>query len=115
MLSLCAMRCQRSFERLKQAFCRASIVLAYADVTKPFELHTDGSSSSVAWILTQRTEDGKEVVCAYSWRSLRPNEREWSTTEIELSAIIEGITENRVFFANKPFTVYIDHLALTQA
>ena len=62
-------RCQASFEALKK-LCSESPVLAYADYSKPFMLHTDASTTGLGAVLYQKQSDGKERVIAYVSRSL---------------------------------------------
>ena len=62
-------RCQASFEALKK-LCSESPVLAYADYSKPFVLHTDASTTGLGAVLYQKQSDGKERVIAYASRSL---------------------------------------------
>ena len=52
-------RCKESFDTLK-AICSECPVLAYADYTKPFVLHTDASTTELGAVLYQKQEDGKE-------------------------------------------------------
>ena len=58
-------RCQASFEALKK-LCSESLVLAYADYSKPFVLHTDASTTGLGAVLYQKQSDGKERVIAYA-------------------------------------------------
>ena len=60
-------RCQASFEALKK-LCSESPVLAYADYSKPFVLHTNANTTGLGAVLYQKQSDGKERVIAYaSW------------------------------------------------
>ena len=51
--------CKESFDTLK-AICSECPVLAYADYTKPFVLHTDVSATGLGAVLYQKEEDGKK-------------------------------------------------------
>ena len=50
--------CQEAFDMLK-GLCTSVPILAFADCTKPFKLHTDASTIGVGAILYQE-QDGKE-------------------------------------------------------
>ena len=63
-------RCKESFDTLK-AICSECPVLAYADYTKTFELHTYASTMGLGAVLYQKQEDGKERVIAYVSLQLR--------------------------------------------
>ena len=59
--------CQNAFEHLK-CLCSQTPILAYADYTKPFQLHTDASESGLGVVLYQKQTNGTEGVIAYaSW------------------------------------------------
>ena len=45
-------------------------ILAYADFTKPFNLHTDACGSSLEPVLYQTQEDGTDAVIAYASQSM---------------------------------------------
>ena len=51
-------QCQETFDSLKK-ICSECPVLAYADYTKPFVLHTDASTMGLGAGLYQKQEDGK--------------------------------------------------------
>ena len=67
-------RCNESFNALK-SICSECPVLAYADYTKSFVLHTDASTTGLGAVLYQKQEDGKERVIAYASRSLNIGQR----------------------------------------
>ena len=62
-------RHQESFEALKK-LCSECPVLAHADYSKPFVLHTDASTVGLGAVLYQKQADGKERVIAYASRTL---------------------------------------------
>ncbi|CAG2239543.1 unnamed protein product [Mytilus edulis] len=104
-------KCQISFESLQQALTTAP-VLSYPDMSKPFILTCDASGSAIGYILGQLDENGKERVISYSGRALRNNELNWTITEKECLAVLEGITKNKVYLSHARFKVYTDHQAL---
>ena len=50
--------CEESFLKLKE-LCTSTPVLAFADYSKPFKLHTDASSLGLGAVLYQTHEDGR--------------------------------------------------------
>ena len=65
--------CQDAFEHLKY-LCSQTPILAYADYTKPFQLHTDASESGLGAVLYQKPTNGTEGVIAYVSRTLSRSE-----------------------------------------
>ena len=57
--------CQEAFSRLK-ALCCDTPVLAYANYSRPFNLHTDASEVVLGAMLYQAQGDGTERVIAYA-------------------------------------------------
>ena len=57
--------CQQAFAHLKQLHSQTPI-LAYANYTKPFKLHTDTSENGLGAVLYQKQDDGTDCVIAYA-------------------------------------------------
>lgn len=104
--------CQKAFDKLKQLLTEAPI-LAFPDFNKTFILYTDASGFSISYILGQKDAKGRETVVAYGGRALRPAERNWSISDRECLALVEGIKHYRIYLANKKFQVFTDHSAIT--
>ena len=102
--------CQEAFNYLRTALTKSPI-LAYPDFNNPFELHVDASDSGLGYILGQ-VQDGKEVVIAYGGRTLTAPEKNYSVTERECLALVEGVKHYHVYLLNNEFTAYADHNAL---
>ena len=102
--------CQTAFETLKQALTEAPI-LAYPDFTQPFQLATDASNDAIGMVLGQK-RNGKEVVIAYAGRKLNPAERNYSVTEREALAVVDGVRHFQPYLYGRPFTVLTDHSAV---
>ena len=106
-------RCQESFDAQKK-ICSESPVLAYADYTKPFVLHTDASTTGLGALLYQKQEDGKERVIAYASRTLNKAERNYDAHKLEFLALKWAVTDRfheylygatfEVFNNNNPLT-----------
>ena len=103
--------CQIAFENLKELMT-ATPVLIHANLQKPFILTTDASQDSIGYILSQEGSDGKEHPVSFSGRSLRRAEKNYSVTEKECLALIEGVKEFYPYLCNNDFVILTDHLSL---
>ena len=65
--------CQFAFDLLKK-LCTEAPVLAYADYTKTFKVHTDASEEGLGVVLYQDQDDETTRVIAYASRSLKKSE-----------------------------------------
>ena len=81
--------CQEAFNTLKQALI-SSPILAFPDFEKPFELFVDASHDGLGMTLGQ-IQNNQVVVIAYAGRNLLPAEVNYSATEREALAVVEGI------------------------
>lgn len=102
---------QKAFDVLKTKLTTAPI-LAYPDFDKEFILYTDASANAIGYVLGQRDDDKRERVICFSGRGLRASEKNWSVSEKECLAVIEGIKYFRVYLANTRFIVKTDHKAI---
>ncbi|XP_015762141.1 PREDICTED: uncharacterized protein LOC107341253 [Acropora digitifera] len=80
--------CANTFDRLKRALISAP-VLTFPDFDEQFLLYVDASSTGIGFALAQ-VQDGKEVVIAFNARGLNQAERNYTTTEREALALVEG-------------------------
>src|SRR3989441_7567785 len=103
--------CQQAFEQLKELMTTTP-VLVHANLHKQFILATDASQDSIGYILSQEGSDGKEHPVAFSGRSLRKSEKNYSVTEKECLALIEGVKEFYPYLCNNDFVILSDHLSL---
>ena len=60
--------CQEAFDALK-VLCTSAPILAFADFTKPFKLHSNAIAIRLGTILYQE-QDGKNRVIVYASRAL---------------------------------------------
>ena len=102
--------CETAFQRLKDALITPPI-LVYPNLSQPFHLYVDASSTGLGYILGQ-TIDGKDVVIAYGGRHLNKAECNYSTTEQEAPAVVESIKKYQVYLHGQKFYVHTDHHAL---
>ena len=75
--------CQQAFEHLKQ-LCSQTAILAYANYTKPFKLHTDASENGLGAVLYQKQDDGMDHVIAYAIQTLLKSERNYDAHKLEV-------------------------------
>lgn len=101
---------QQSFQSLKEALC-STAVLIYPDFRDPFMLSTDASGVALGAVLSQMRE-GHERPIAYASRQLSAAERNYSTTERELLAVVWATAQFRCYLLGRRFTLVTDHSAL---
>lgn len=103
---------QEAFDKVISKITAAP-VLAYADYSKPFILHTDASSTGLGAVLYQ-VQDGVERVIAYASRSLKPSEKNYSAYKLEFLALKWAITDKfHDFLYGTKFTARTDNNLLT--
>ena len=104
--------CQEAFKTLKGKLLEPPI-LAYPNFDgTEFILQTDASRTGLGFILAQK-QDGKERVISYGGRALHDPERNYTVTEIEALAVVEGIKKYAPYLQHSiKFTVVTDHCAL---
>ena len=103
---------QGAFEKLKE-LCTTAPVLAFADYSKPFVLHTDASLDGLGAVLYQEF-DGKKKPIAYASRRLSNAERNYPVHKLEFLALRWSILDkfHDYLFGHK-FTVFTDNNPLT--
>lgn len=101
---------ERSFIALKEALTQAP-VLACPDFTIPFQIHTDASSVGIGSVLVQEI-DGVEHPVAFHSRLLSKTERNYSTTERELLAVVDSVIHFRPYIDCAHFILVTDHMCL---
>lgn len=84
-------------------------VLAYADYTLPFTVHTEASSDGLGAVLYQ-VQDGKVRVIAYASRSLKPSEKNYPAHKLEFLAVSEKFHD---YLYEGTFEVITDNNPLT--
>ena len=87
-------------------------ILQYPDFSKEFILTTDTSNEGAGAVLSQG-EVGKDLPLAYASRSFNKAEKNYSTVEKELAAIVWGIKHFRPYLYGRRFKVVSDHKPVT--
>ena len=106
-------RCQQVFDDLK-TLCTMAPILAYANFTKPFKLHTDACGTGLGTVLYQTKEDGTEAVIAYASRSLNKAESHYPAHKLEFLTLKWAVVEKfHEYLYGLTFDVYTDNNQLT--
>ena len=104
--------CDLAFKELKD-LCSNTPVLAYADYTKKFMLHTDASELGLGAILYQEQDNEKRVI-AYASRTLSSSERNYPAHKLELLVLKWAVTDQfHEYLYGGEFEVYTDNNPLT--
>ena len=102
--------CQQRFEELKTHLTTAPIVRA-PNWQLPFEVMCDASDLAVGAVLGQRTE-GKPYVVYYASKTLNEAQRNYTTTEKELLAVVYALDKFRAYLLGAEIIIFTDHSAL---
>ena len=100
-----------SFNFLKKAITKKSIMLHYPDGDVPFEIHTNASSKAVAVILCKISE-GKERVLMSAFKTILENEQKYHIYEKEALAVVWAAEVVRKYIRNDKNIVKTDCAAL---
>ena len=103
-------RCQKSFAQLKQFFTTTPIVRA-PNWQLPFEVMCDASDFVIGAVLGQR-EDGKPYVIYYTSKTLNETQRNYTTTEKELLAVVFALDKFCAYLVGSFIIVFTDHSTL---
>ena len=103
---------QKAFDTIIEKLTSAP-VLAYADYSLPFVLHTDSSGAGLGAVLYQNQE-GQDRVIAYASRGLKPSEKKYPAHKLEFLALKWAVTEKfHDYLCGSTFTVVTDNNPLT--
>ena len=102
--------CQKSFEELKFYLTTAPIVRA-PNWQLPFEVMCDASDLAIGAVLGQR-EDGNPHVVYYASKTLNEAQRNYTTTEKELLAVVYALDKFRAYLVEADIVIFTDHSAL---
>jgi hypothetical protein len=102
---------EQTFRTLKGKLIKPP-VLKYPDFNQPFILTTDAGGEDLGAIPSQG-EINRGLVVAFASRTLNRAERNYSSTEQELLAIVWGMRYFRPYLYGRKFTVVTEHKPLT--
>ena len=98
---------QKAFERLKDCLGKEP-VLALPRYDRNFILETDASLEGLGIILSQRNEEGILKPVYYYSKTLNKAQRNYSATERECLAIVEGVKKFRHYLIGREFEIITD-------
>ncbi|PNF43271.1 hypothetical protein B7P43_G00916 [Cryptotermes secundus] len=101
---------QNAFQTLKELLVTAPI-LQYPDFSRPFIITADASGDAAGCVLSQG-EIGKDLPIAYASRTFNKSERNYSTTDREMAAIIWAVKQFRPYVLGRHFNIVTDHKPL---
>ena len=102
---------QKAFEELKERLVTPPI-LRFPDMSKPFILMTDASGYALGAVLGQKDDDEKDHVIAYASRGLKAHEKNYSTIEKELLAIVFATKQFKHYIWSREVQLLTDHRPL---
>ncbi|GJT91204.1 putative reverse transcriptase domain-containing protein [Tanacetum coccineum] len=97
---------ENSFQTLKDKLCNAP-VLALPDGPKDFVVYCDASGLGLGCVLMQRGN-----VIAYASRQLKIHEKNYTTHDLELGAVVFALTIWRHYLYGTKSVIYTDHKSL---
>ncbi|GFS55753.1 retrovirus-related Pol polyprotein from transposon 17.6 [Trichonephila inaurata madagascariensis] len=100
-------RCEKAFAELKDKLVSKPILFA-PDFSKDFILQTDASDIGAGVVLSQKI-NGEEHPILYLSKKFSRAERNYSTVERELAAIIFGLKRLKHYLDGQKFIIETDH------
>nr|GFB71734.1 putative reverse transcriptase domain-containing protein [Tanacetum cinerariifolium] len=97
---------EAAFQLLKQKLCSASI-LALPEGSENFVVYCDASHKGLGAVLMQ-----KEKVIAYASRQLKVHEKNYTTHDLELGAVVFALKMWRHYLYGTKCVVFTDHKSL---
>ncbi|GJS27272.1 putative reverse transcriptase domain-containing protein [Tanacetum coccineum] len=97
---------EAAFQLLKQKLCSASI-LALPEESEDFIAYCDASKKGLGIVLMQR-----EKVIAYTSRQLKIHEKNYTTHDLELGAVVFALKIWRHYLYGTKCTLFTDHKSL---
>jgi hypothetical protein len=101
---------QNAFRTLKELLTTAPI-LQFPDFSRPFIIITDASRDAAGCILSQG-EIGRDLPIVFASRTFNKAERNYSTTDREMAAIVWAVKQFRPYVLGRHFSIVTDHKPL---
>ena len=101
--------CQISFENLKKQV--ANIELRHFDIHRDTRIVCDASHNRLGAVLEQLNSDGWRPI-SFASRYLNEAEKNYSTNELEMLAVVWGAENFRNYVLERKFLIVTDHKAL---
>ena len=99
------------FRYIKDSLCCVPfLIIPTEDDT--FVLQTDASGTGIGAVLSVKRDSGEKPVAFFS-RKLLSREQKYSATELERLAVVDAITHFGIYLISSPFTVEMDHRAMS--
>ena len=102
--------CKKAFDKLKELLTSTPIIQP-PDWNVPFEIMCDASDYAIGTVLGQRIGKASHAIY-YVSRTLNDAQRNYSTTEKELLAIVFALEKFRFYLLGTKVNAYSDHAAL---
>lgn len=100
-----------AFNTLKNAITTA-LVLAHFEDGYPVFVTTDASIEGLSGILEQENPNKKRHPIAFASRKLKGGEKNYSTTELDMSAVVFALNYFKDYLIGRKVIVYSDHSSL---
>ena len=100
--------CEQAFQKLKQLCCKTP-VLAYAEYSKPFKIHTDASELGLGQCCINHKNEGPDHVIAYASRALGNTEGRYPAHSPEFLALKLAVTDrfHKYLYGRKYMSTWI--------
>ncbi|XP_059431555.1 uncharacterized protein LOC132165068 [Corylus avellana] len=102
--------CKKAFDKLKELLTSTPVIQP-PDWNIPFEIMCDASDYAVGAVLGQRNGKASHAIY-YASRTLNDAQRNYSTTEKKLLAVVFALEKFRSYLLGTKIIVYSDHAAL---
>jgi ribonuclease HI len=98
--------CDKAFHTLREHLTSARVI-TQPDMSKPFEVFCDASGTGLGCVLMQENR-----VIAYVSRALLPHEKNYTTHDLELAAIIHALKIWQHYLMGNHCNIVTDHKSL---